>query len=59
MNPVDECRIDHERIKADELHWSALHQIGRQQVPSYDASSSYELELANCICGSSLARRVK
>ncbi len=58
-SPVDECRIDHERIKADELHWSAI-RIGVQHVPAYDGSPGYDLELGNCAaCKSTLARRPK
>jgi hypothetical protein len=54
------CTLEsHAAIVADDTAWSALKPIGIQEVPAIDDEPGYELELRNCPCRSTLARRVR
>ena len=49
------CPIDHVALKTSP-DWSMLRHIGVQKVESFGDEPAYELELANCSCGTTLAR---
>jgi hypothetical protein len=53
---VDVCPTEvHERMKADPVTWAALEQL----EPMRDDDGNPEVELANCACGSTLARFIQ
>lgn len=50
---VSMCKVDHQAVKLDEAAWQALEYVGIQ-----DPDTEWALELRNCTCGSTLARKV-
>ncbi len=48
----------HESLKLDESAWSELRYVGIQHFPAEDGAPDERLELRNCTCGSTLARRL-
>ena len=51
---VNMCKVDHQAIKLDEAAWSALELVGVQDPDDPE----WALELRNCTCGSTLARKL-
>lgn len=51
------CVRDHALLKSDDTQWSQLKYIGIQHV-RIPNQEPYALELRNCTCESTLARRV-
>jgi hypothetical protein len=54
----EHTRESHERIKTDDVSWSHLERVGLQHVPAFENEPAETLELVNCTCGSTLARRI-
>ena len=52
------CPIDHEAIKRDAAAWDALHHIGDQIIEADSTGPAERLELRNCSCGTTLAKRI-
>lgn len=51
---ANQCRYDHERLRADDALWARLPLVGVQGA----ASVPYRIEIRNCEAGHSLARKV-
>lgn len=61
--PTLRCVADHaDLVSGISTKWDQLTPIGVQHVPGIDdelgENAAYDLELANCSCGSTLARRI-
>jgi hypothetical protein len=48
----------HDAIKADATAFSKLELAGIQNVGAGEGEPAFQLELRNCSCGSTLARRI-
>jgi hypothetical protein len=53
------CNRDHAQIKTDDAAWYALAFVGVQTIEPVDFDPAERLELRNCSCGSTLARRAR
>jgi hypothetical protein len=52
------CSIEsHQRLKLDPDVWASMEYVGVQEG-IHDANPPYDLELRNCTCGSTLAKRI-
>lgn len=58
MTPPVKCERDHAAIKLDATAWNGLRRIGIQVVDGTPDDPGWELELRNCECGTTLARKV-
>ena len=58
MDPIT-CTVDHESLKLDQSAWTALRHIGDQHIEADEDGPTERLELRNCACGTTLAKRIK
>jgi len=58
MTPIT-CTVDHESLKLDQSAWTALRHIGDMRLEADTLEPEERLELRNCACGTTLAKRIK
>lgn len=57
MTPVDKCTVDHDAIKTSE-QWLELEFRGFQKTPRDEHGPAIRHEVRNCLCGSTLYKRL-
>ena len=48
----------HEALKRDDAKWAALEYVGVQRIEADETGPAEAIELRNCACHSTLARKV-
>lgn len=49
--------LDHQQLKASDDAWALLDPVDDQYFPAFGGFPAERFEQANCLCGSTLARR--